>query len=440
MHDLAALGGEKAVDGTFELPTWPQVGEQEISAVSDALEASESDISYLTSYAGGPATESFEEAFAETIGTEHAIATNGGGSALHIAIMAAGVKAGDEVIVSGYTWGQTVSCILQQNAIPVYADIDPETYTLDPESIKEEITSRTEAIVVVHLYGHPAEMDEIMQIAEEHEITVIEDCAQATGATYKGERVGSIGDIGCFSIGDGKQIIGGEGGVLLTDDRELFERACLYGLHPARSKQLIESSSFDQYIDSLIYTYRIHPLAAVIAKVQLQHLDEWNQQRRSNCEYLSEGLQTVPGVDPPTVRSSCEHVYHGYSPSFRPDETSGVDREVYVEALSAEGVPISTGYVKTPIYLRPVHRDRKYFFGRELPWSGRFVDRDIRYQRGDCPVTERRCDEHELNMGIGPNALGDQKPLFDQYLTAFRKVAANLDELASLSVDEMKNC
>lgn len=429
MPDLALFDGEKAVDESAELPSWPRVGEEEIEAVTEALEKSKEDISYLTSFSGGPATEEFEDAFAEKMGTEYAISTNGGGPALHIAIMAAGVKAGDEVIVSGYTWGQTASCILQQNAVPIYADIDPETYNLDPESIEENITPNTEAIVVVHLYGHPADMDPIMEIAEENDLTVIEDCAQATGALYKGRRVGSIGDIGCFSIGDGKQIIGGEGGILLTDDKDLYERACLYGLHPARSGQLIEDEEIQKYIDSLIYTYRIHPLAAVIAREQLNHLDEWNAERRSNCEYLSEGLEEIPGIEPPTVWDNCEHVYHGYSPTFKPDQVPGVSREVFVEAVAAEGVPISGGYVDTPIYLRPVHQDRKYYFGHDLPWSGKFVNREITYEEGDCPITEKRCNDLELHIGVGPNAIGDQKDIFDQYLEAFQKVTNNLDKL-----------
>ena len=435
MTDLALMDGEKAVDGSYELPKWPRVGDEEIEAVTEALEASRDDVSYLTSYDGGPATEGFEEAFAATMDTEYAIATNGGGAALHIAVMAAGVQAGDEVIVSGYTWGQTASCILQQNAVPVYADIDPETYTLDPTSIEERITSRTEAIVVVHLYGHPADMDPIVEIADEHDLTVIEDCAQATGATYQGRRVGSIGDIGCFSIGDGKQIVGGEGGVLLTDDAELYERACFFGLHPARSGDLVEDEDLTRYIDSLIYTYRIHPLAAVIAGVQLDSLDEWNAERRSNCEYLSAGLEAIPGIDPPTVRDDCEHGYHGYSPTFRPEEVPGVPRHTFVEALAAEGVPISAGYVGTPIYLRPVHQDRAYYFGHGLPWSGRFVDREVSYDEGDCPVTERRCAEHELHLGIGPNAIGDQTALFDQYLAAFRKVVEHRDDLVDDAED-----
>lgn len=428
MPNLALLGGPKTVTLKADM-RWPRVGEEEIAAVVDALRKSSEDISYLTSYAGGGPTEAFEQDFCSVIGVKYALSTNSGGAALHIAIMAAGVEAGDEVIVSGYTWGQTVSCILQQNAIPVFADIDPETYTLDPKSIEEKISPYTKAIVVVHLYGQAADMDPIMEIARKYGLMVIEDCAQATGATYKGRRVGSIGHFGCFSIGSGKQIIGGEGGLVVTNDEELFERACLYGCHPARANKVIKDPKRRLEIDNLIYTYRIHPLAAVIARVQLRYLDEWNEQRRQNCERLSRGLAGIPGIRPPAVREECEHVYHIYAPSFIPREVEGVSRELYVKALQAEGVPLGLGYVRTPIYLRRRFQQYHSFFGKGLPWSGRFVARPIRYAEGDCPVTEALCRERELNLGTGAGALGDQSAIVDQYIAAFEKVAANLDEL-----------
>ncbi len=265
MAKLAIEGGQKEV--TLNSPHWPMVGEEEIQAVVGALHKSQSDSSYLCSAGGGGPTREFEEKFAAFMGTKYAMCTCGGGPALHIAVMAAGVESGDEVIVSPYTWGQTVSCILQQNAIPIYADIDPDTYTLDAKSIEEKISPYTKAIVVVHIYGHPADMDPIMEVARRHNLKVIEDVAQATGAIYKGRRVGTIGDFGCFSIGNGKQMSGGEGGVLLTNDEQAYELANAVGLHPARQGGIVKDSELRHYMDSLIYTYRIHPLATVIADV-----------------------------------------------------------------------------------------------------------------------------------------------------------------------------
>jgi len=426
MATLALFGGEKTV--ALSPGSWPRVGEEEIAAVVEAMRKSVEDTRYLTASGGGGPMEEFERNFARFMGTRLAMTTSGGGPALHIAVMASGVEAGDEVIVSPYTWGQTVSCILQQNAIPVFADIDERTYNLDPAAIEARISDSTRAIVVVHIFGHPADMDAIMEVAAKHDLPVIEDCAQAVGAVYRGRRVGAIGHLGCYSIGDGKNMVGGEGGVLVTDDDRLYELANLMGQHPARHTPLITDENLKKYIDSLIYTYRIHPLAAVIANVQLRYLDQWNAERRRNAEYLSRGLSEIPGLEPPHVAPDCEHVYHLYSPTFAAHEVEGVSRERYVEALAAEGVPISTGYVKTPIYLRPRHQEHAYFYGKGCPWSCRFARRVVEYRRGDCPVAERRCDEQELLMGSTP-WLGDQTALMDQYLDAFHKVAENLDAL-----------
>lgn len=434
MVKLAIEGGQKEV--TLKSPPWPVVGEEEISAVVEALSKSSENWEYLCSAAGGGPTAEFEKAFADFMGAKHAMCTAGGGPALHIAVMAAGVEAGDEVIVSPYTWGQTVSCILQQNAIPIFADIDPKTYTLNPQAVEARISPYTKAIVVVHIYGHPADMDAIMKVAKKHGLKVIEDCAQATGATYKGRRVGTMGDFGCFSIGDGKQIIGGEGGVLLTNDDKLYELANVFGQHPARQAHAVSDPALKKYTDSLIYTYRIHPLAAVIAKVQLQYLDPWNSERRRNHELLSKGLEEIAGIDPPTAAPECEHVYHIYSPSFVPEEVEGVSRQTFVEALAAEGVPIGLGYVRTPIHLRPRMQEKKYFFGRGYPW--RAASREITYKKGDCPIAEERCEGTELSSGGGPRWREDQTELVNQILKAFHKVTENLETMRKIDKDKRK--
>ena len=427
MAKLAIVGGEKTV--TLTAPGWPQVGEEEIEAVVAALRKSKDDWQYLCSAAGGGPTAEFEQAFAQFMGARHAMCTCGGGPALHIAVMAAGVQAGDEVIVSGYTWGQTVSCILQQNAIPVFADIDPQTYNLDAASVEQLITDNTKAIVVVHIYGHPADMDAINEVANRYGIMVIEDCAQAVGAKYKGRRVGSLGDIGCYSIGDGKNMIGGEGGVLVCDDDYTWQAAHLYGQHPMRSNSVIQDEELRPWIDSLIYTYRIHPLAAVIAGVQLRYLDQWNAERRRNHELLFEGVKDFPGIRRPYVARDCEHVYHIGAPSFVPEEVEGISRETYVEALAAEGVPIGMGYVRVPIHLRKRMQEREYFYGKHCPWSCRHAARKITYRAGDCPVANDRCARTELTLGGGCSWRGDQSALVRQILDAFAKVTENLEEL-----------
>lgn len=432
MTKLAIEGGEKAV--MHSAPRWPKVDNEEIEAVTQALKQSRSDTRFLTAPAGGGVVGEFEEQFARFMGSEYAMTTSGGGPALHIAVMAAGVQAGDEVIVSPYTWGQTVSCILQQMAIPVFADIDPRTYTLDPASVEERISPHTKAIVVVHLYGHPADMAPIMEIARAHRLKVIEDCAQTAGAICKGRRVGTIGDFGCFSIGSGKQMIGGEGGLVLTQNDRDHQLASLFGQHPARHAGEIKDADLKKQVDNLIFTYRIHPLAAVIANVQLDKLDGWNAQRRKNYNLLTEGLGDMLGTHPVHTARGCEHVFHIYCPTFSPESVDGISREMYVKALSAEGVPIGMGYVRQPIHLRHRMQAHDYFFGGGYPWKA--GHRSMTYQKGDCPVAEHRCASTELTLGGGASWYGDQSELVKAVLYAFEKVTDNLDVLRRLEREQ----
>lgn len=434
MSKLAIEGGEKTVLLTD--PIWPQVGDEEIQAVSDALRKSKTDINYITSVRGGGPTVEFEKKLAQYFSVKYALTTNSGCAALHTALMAIGIGAGDEVIVASYTWGQTVSPILQQCAIPVFADIDPLTYTLDPISIRQHITPETKAIMVVHLYGQSADMDPILEISREFNLWVIEDCAQAAGAHYKGKRVGTLGHIGCFSIGDGKQMVGGEGGFLLFQDNELYDRALLNSQFYKCLKNKLTNQKLINNSDTLLHTYHIHPLAAVMCSVQLDYLDVWNAERRENHQKLSMGLQGVPGIRPVIVGNDRDHIYHHYSPSFMPTEVEGISRELYVAALSAEGVYIDYGYVPQPIYLWKRIKEHTYF-GKGLPWSA--SNKKIEYNVGDCPNAEARCNYHELDIGEGPAWRGDQSPLVNQIIDAFQKVGENIDRLRLLSKKFMPN-
>ncbi|MDK1032144.1 MAG: DegT/DnrJ/EryC1/StrS family aminotransferase [Planctomycetia bacterium] len=435
MAKLAIEGGKKTV--TLHPAPWPRLGTDEVKAVTAAARAARTNPSYLSSPDGRGIVGKFEERFARKMGTKYAMTTCGGGPALHIALMAAGVQAGDEVICPTYSWGQSVSCVLQVNAIPIFADIDPDIYTMTAKTIEAKLTRYTRAIIVVHIFGHPVDMGPIMRLARKRGIPVIEDAAQATGAKYKGKRVGSLGDIGCFSIGDGKQIIGGEGGLLLTNNRKLYERGLLTGHHPVRHYQITDPE-LKSWSDSLIYTYRMHPMAAVICNVMLGKMDRFNSERRRNYGRLTKGLADIPGIKPPVVKRNCEHVFHIYSPTFVPEEVEGVKREVWVEALGAERMPIGLGYVWQPIHLRRRLVRHAYFSGRGVPWTLHRGKKDIRYRKGDCPVAEARCASTELSIWGGPAWMGDQSKIVDQFLRAFHKVTDNLDVLRKRSKQKRK--
>jgi len=424
---LALLGGERVV--TLKEPVWPSIAAPEIAALNKAIEASHNDSTYFNSMTGeGPVAE-FEGQMEWYYGRAHAVATNSCAAALQMALYAAGVGFGDEVIVSPYTWGQTVSPILHQLAVPVFADIEPDSYCISPETIEANITERTKAIMVVHVFGHPADLGPIRDIARRHHLPVIEDCAQAMGATYKGGKVGTFGDLACFSFGDGKQIIGGEGGCVLTDNHLYAQRLIEIGSHTGRQERDITHPEMVPYIDSLTYTFRMHPMAAVIVTAQLPSLEKWHQERRRNHHRLTAGLSNISCIQAPAESKDVEHCFHIYGPSFVPSESNGITRETYVQAVEAEGVPFSLGYVRCPIYLRRRFQERRYFYGNGLPWAANSRAGEL-YKPGDCPNAENRCAETELQVRWSSSLKGDQSALIDQYIEAFAKVAGNLDKLS----------
>jgi dTDP-4-amino-4,6-dideoxygalactose transaminase len=329
------------------------------------------------------------------------------------------VGPGDEVIVSPYTWGATVGCILHNNAIPIFADIDPRTFNIRPDDIERKITDRTKAIIAVHIFGHPCDMEPIMAIAKKRNLRVIEDCSQAHGATYKGRKVGSWGDIGCFSIQASKNLIGGEGGVLVFDDESLFGEVVSWASHPMRQFQELSDSPLSTYVDSIAPNFRMHPVSAAIAKIQLRRLDTWMAQRRENFHYLSSRLADIPGIEPPYVSGDCEHGVHMVALTYKADELNRTPLEKFRNVLALEGVE-NASYVGTPIHLRPRLQERK-FWGKGCPWDCGHASRLVEYKQGDCPVAEQRCSGEELTLP----SVGFHVPCrdyLDQIADAFKKV------------------
>ena len=245
----------------------PIISDEEIEAVTEVLKSG--------MLAQGPKVDEFEKKFAEYSEAKYGIATSSGTTALHTALVAAGVERGDEVITTPFTFAATSNSILYSDATPVYADIDPKTFNLNPEKIEEKITDKTKAIVPVHLYGQPADMDPILEIAEKHDLKVIEDAAQAHGSTYKGKKIGSIGDLGCFSFYPTKNMTTGEGGMVTTNDDDLAEKSAMIRAHG-------ESKRYEQSL--LGYNYRMTDIAASIGIVQLKSIDKFNEKRNENQE------------------------------------------------------------------------------------------------------------------------------------------------------------
>jgi dTDP-4-amino-4,6-dideoxygalactose transaminase len=366
----------------------------------------------------------FEQRFAELHGRRFALATNGGTAALMLSLHGAGVEPGDEVIGSPFTWGASVSCALQCGAIPVFADVDPDTFTLDPRSVRERITPRSRAIVVVHLFGGPADLEGLGEVAREHGLALVEDCAQATGAIHHGRRVGTFGDFGAFSLQASKTLTGGEGGILLTDDRRMYERAMSLGTHPQRLIAELELPEFRNKIDSLAFNFRMHTTSAAIANWQIPHLDDWTEARGRNARRLYERVGGLPFLQMPRLPNEAEGSRHAFYhiPFTLRRGTLPIDRELFCRALQAEGVP-GEPYVRIPLHLRPRMQNRDYL-GRGFPWS--LVDDPPRYARGDCPVAEALC---EVEWQVKASLHLDVPELVDEIADAIVKVGENAEAI-----------
>jgi dTDP-4-amino-4,6-dideoxygalactose transaminase len=386
---LAIHGGPKSVTNPEPIAAasrWPVFGEEEQEAVRSVLER------------GGSYEENglFEQEFAAFTGSRYALAHNNGTSAIHAAYFAAGVQPGDEVITSAYTWHLQVSQILALHGIPVFCDIDPHTACIDPAEIEHKISPRTRAIAVLHPFGCVAPMEEIMAIAHRHNLKVIEDCSHAHGATYKGRPVGTIGDVGCYSLQASKLMTAIEGGILVTNDTECYERACLLG-HYERIPRLQER--YRRYYDPAQtmaptcfgYKYRMNPLAAAIARVQLRHLPERTKVLRQNMCQLSDALRDLsPAFRPPPEAHGTERVWLNYICEYDADRT-GIPRQRFIDALIAEGVPAShgrPGYL--PVYWNPLYEDRS-MWAPGYPFDAPYTTRRVEYPRGLCPIAEARA-------------------------------------------------
>jgi len=404
MGKLAIHGGDPV--RTAPWPTYPVRGEDEVEAAARVVRGGG-----LAAHHGTPyqAVERFEEAFAAYNGVPHCVGTSNGTTALHVALAAAGVGAGDEVIVPAYTFMATATCVLQQMAVPVFADIEPDTLGLDPDCVRRAITPRTKAIIPVHMNGYPCDMDALMAVAHDHRLFVVEDCSHAHGATHRGRKVGTIGDVGAFSFQQKKNLSLGEGGALITADEGIAERS-----------RGFRSWGHDV---PMTYNYRMSEIHAAIGQVRVAKLDAMNAQRVRNAAYLDEHLVGLAGLHPLTRREGTTGVYYNYIVQHDADAW-GVSRQAVVSAVQAEGIPASGGY--TPVYRHPIFQTRNAY-GRGAPFEAPFHDGDPpRYDDGTCPVCEAVCDRLNLEVKIHPPA--DEADMAD-VVAAFRKVVEHIDDL-----------
>lgn len=365
------------------------------------------------------ATLEYERTIAEWFGVKHAIAVSSGTTALHIALAAFGIGPGDEVIVTPYTFIASDSCVLEQNAIPIFADIDPVHLTLDPDDVARKITPRTRAIIPVTITGTPVDLDPILALAEEHGLWVLEDACQSHGATYKGQLVGTMGHVGVFSTITGKISNTGEGGFVITDDAELFEK--MWGYQDfARKRSLGPASKYHWGLPCT--NYRITNMQAAIGTQQMKRLHEMIAKRTQNAHYLRDKLQGLPGIELPADSPWGERVYFYFVIRLQP-EVLGTDMLNFALALAAEGVYneryLSTTRWMIPQHLEPLFLNKAGYGGTKCPFECPWYEGHVEYYRGQCPVAEKACDEVFWLASVHPLL---EKTDLDDIAAAVRKV------------------
>jgi dTDP-4-amino-4,6-dideoxygalactose transaminase len=365
-----------------ELDRWKQVGEEEARVAYEMTLRNELS-------GGTPVVREFEAAWRDWTGLKHALTVFNGTAALYSAMYGLGVGPGDEVICPAYTWICTISPAVFLGARPVFCESDPDYMVLDPEDVRRRITPKTRAIVAVHLWGWVCDMDALMKISEDTGIPVIEDCSHAHGALCKGKPAGSIGRAGCWSLQGSKPVSAGEGGVLATNDTDLFERACLVGQVNRIVGMDLATERYREYQPlGTGMKLRAHPLGIGIASVQLRKLPELNEGRRRYVEAIEAGLAEIPGVRPvPTVPGTTRGGFYGFPIHYHPDELGGLSRDGFVTELQQEGIP-ATGDSGYPL----LHMLPLFSKGFDIFTGGRGPLVKDGYRRGDLPATEKMHD------------------------------------------------
>ncbi|MFA4876147.1 MAG: DegT/DnrJ/EryC1/StrS family aminotransferase [Methanoregula sp.] len=424
MTKLAINGGEPVRKTPF--PEYVTIGEEEKRAVNEVLDSTVLS-KYLGTWSpdfyGGPRVRQLEKDWAQYFRIKHAVSVNSATSGLYAAVGAAGVGPGDQVIVSPYTMTASATAALVYGATPVFADIDPKIFCISPDSIEKCITPSTKAIIVVDIFGHPADMDEIMNIAHDHDLVVIEDAAQAPGAKYKGRYAGTLADMGVYSLNYHKTIHCGEGGIVVTDNDEYAERLQLIRNH---AEVVVKDKGVKNIVNMIGFNLRMTEIEAAIAIEQLKKLEKLLIPRINAADYLTKHLMDLPGIIPPHVRSEVRHGYYVYPIIFLAEKV-GISRKKYIAALNAEGIPIVNDGYQEPLYLLPCYQQRIAFGKDGFPFTYPGNKCHANYNPGICPITERMYYSELMHTDICH--AGVTRNDLDDFITAFEKVNNHKGEI-----------
>jgi dTDP-4-amino-4,6-dideoxygalactose transaminase len=407
MGKLAIKGGAPIRSKPY--PTWPVWGDEEIDNLTQVVKSGK------WGSMAGTRTREFESKFAAYHQAKHGICINSGTTALRLALTAAGVEAGSEVIVPAYTFIATATAVVDMGGIPVFVDIDPKTYNIDPAKAEEAITARTAAIMPVHFGGRPADMDGVMALAKKHQLKVVEDAAQAWGSEWCGKRVGAIGDAGCFSFQSSKNINSGEGGIILTNDDLVAKMA--------RSHSNCGRSEDGQWYEHFYFggNYRITEFQSAVLLAQFGRYDQLKKNREESLTFLNKALSEIEGVESLAEDARVtSHSSHLFIFRYKKEHFSNKPKAAFIDAMRKEGIPTSAGY-SLPLYKQPVFQKCSFGpNGKSIPWP-------VDYGSTLCPETERAC--YEEAIWFTQNVLLGTMEDMNDIISAIKKIRDNAQEL-----------
>ena len=383
MEVTPAIEGGKVTRNNFLPFARPLIEQEDIEEVVDTLNSD-----WLTT---GPKTHLFEEEFAKYIGCKYAVAVNSCTAALHISLAALGIGKGDEVITSPYTFISAINVILQQGAMPVFVDIKPDTFNIDPDLIRGKISDKTKSIIPIHFAGQPCEMDKIMKIAKDNNLLVIEDAAHAVSAEYEGNKIGNIGDTTSFSFYPTKNMTTGEGGMITTNDEDLMNKFKIWSLHGISKDAWKRYSAEGSWYYEVVcpgYKYNMTDIQASLGLHQLQKLDRFQRKREKIVKVYNEAFKGMEEISIPFVKDNIQHAWHLYVIKIVSEKLK-INRNQFIEALKAENIGTSVHFI--PAHLQPYHRDTfgfkkgdfpnaEYAFERviSLPLFPKMSDKDVK--------------------------------------------------------------
>ncbi|MFB3826605.1 MAG: DegT/DnrJ/EryC1/StrS family aminotransferase [Bryobacteraceae bacterium] len=426
MDQLAIFGGSPVMPQDIQRTRWPRWTAAEIEELGRVLQQEQ------LFGCDAPQVALLQQEWSQRVGVPYCAALSSGTAALHAGLWAAGVGPGDEVLVPAYSFMASALAILHAGAVPVFVDVQRHSHNLDPAQIARHVTPRTKALIVVHLSGLPADMDEINREARRYSIAVIEDCAHAPGATYKGRSTGSLGDAAAFSLNGVKNAVAGEAGLFTTRHKEYFERLDGLGLRVTLNAPR-EDSKYP--LATLGHNYRCSVVGATLARGQLARIDELNRIRQQNCERLTAQLKEIAGVIPPEVPADRTHVYHMYRVRFDP-QAIGVDgdpsefRARVVAALACEGVLLRS-WMNWTLPGLPVFSDPAAFEAR-FPWRRTWTS-DRVYNPAEYPEANRIVQQTSM-VAEAPTAVSSQ--VIDYLAAGFRKVFSQIDKVLTIRLSE----